>query len=257
MSVIDEQKIAEVTEKLARASENSTQLYDAGVSAGKKSEYDLFWDTYQNDGKRRYYERAFEDTTNGGRRWIYDATYRPKHPMKPLNAQNMYSYCRLPYSAIAEVDFSECTDFYSTFAYFAISDEDRRFPAIDMRMATRTQAVFAWSTGIKKIEEISVSEATPYQLMFNGTSNLEEIRFKGTIAQNGLDFKSCTKLSKESIEDVIEHLSDSTGGLTVTFSKVAVDKAYEKSEGANDGSDCSVWLDDKNDYKPNWTIALG
>ena len=256
MSVIDEQKIAEVTEKLARASENSTQLYDAGVSAGKKSEYDTFWDTYQNYGKRRYYERAFEDTTNGGRRWIFGSTYRPKYSMKPVSAVSMYSYCRLPYSAIAEVDFSECTDFYSTFSYFIINDEDRRFPAIDIRMATRTQAVFAWSTGIKEIEEIWVSESTPYQQMFNGTSNLEKIRFKGTIAQNGLDFKSCTKLSKESIEDVIEHLSDSTGGLTVTFSKVAVDKAYETSEGANDGSNSPTWLDDKLSYRPNWTIIL-
>lgn len=257
MSDFNEQRIADVAEKLIKASENSTRMYESGLEAGKKSEYDAFWDTYQDNGQRRYYERAFEDTTNGGRRWIYGVNYRPKHAMKPISAQSMYAYCGLPYRAIAEVDFSECTDFYSTFSYFLITDEDRKFPPIDMRKATRTQAAFGWANGIKEIEEIWVSESTPYQSVFNGTSNLVKIRFNGTIAQNGLDFKSCTKLSRDSIEDVIMHLSDTTTGLTVTFSRVAVNKAFESAEGANDGENQSAWCDDLVGSKPNWTISLG
>lgn len=227
-----------------------------GIEEGKRAEYDLFWDTFQKNGQRRYYERAFADTTNGGRMWVYGKNYKPKYPMKPLAAQDMYAYCFLPYEAMAAVDFSECKDFYNTFAYFAISNADKKFPPIDISSATRTQNLFAWATGIKEIEEICVSETTPYSSCFTGTTNLVEVKFNGTIAQKGLSFKDCAKLSKGSIEDVIEHLSDSTDGLTVTFSKAAVDKAYETSEGANDGSNSGVWLDDKLSYRPNWTISL-
>ena len=256
MSEFNAQTVAEITEKLRVASENSANIYNLGIEMGKKSEYDLFWDTFQKNGSRRYYERAFSDTTNGCRLWMYGENYKPKYPMKPLAANEMYSYGNLPYEAIAAVDFSECKDFYCTFSYFAISNADKKFPPIDISSATRTQSMFAWATGIKEIEEISVSENTPYSGTFNNTTNLVEIRFKGTIGQNGLDFKSCTKLSKASIENIIQHLSTETVGLKLTLSKAAVDKAYETSEGANDGSDNSVWFDDKLGYRPNWTITL-
>ncbi len=256
MTEFNEQKIAEVTEKLTRASENSTRLYDVGFTAGKKSEYDAFWDTFQKSGSRIYYDRAFADGTNGGNMWVFNKTYRPKYTMKPVSAVSMYSYGTLPYEAIASVDFSDCTDFYSTFSYFSISGSEKKFPPIDIRSATRTQNMFGWCSGIREIEEIKISENTAVQSMFNGMTSLCEVRFNGTIGKNGLSFASCARLSKQSIKNIIGCLSDTVSGMKITFSKEAVNKAFESIEGENDGENSSGWCDDLVSTKPNWTIAL-
>ena len=256
MSVIDEKKIAEVTEKLAKASENSAIIYESGLEAGKKSEYDAFWDTFQKNGSRRYYERAFEDTANGGQRWVYGATYRPKHPMKPLSAISMYAYGALPYEAIAAVDFSECTDLYSTFSYFTIrGDAEKKFPPIDVSSATRTQNMFGWVSGIYEIEKITVKRSSVLSSMFNGATSIREVRFEGEIGSS-FGLSTCTNLSRESIENIIEHLSNSTTGLKVTFSRAAVNKAFETTEGANDGESSGDWSALVATKSTNWTIAL-
>ncbi len=251
MSEFNTETIAEITEKLRAASENSTKLYDAGVEFGSTSEYDLFWDTFQNNGSRGAYDFAFAEASSGTL-WQVGTTYRPKYPIKPTAAMNMYYATRLPYEALKEVDFSQCTNFYSTFAYAATP----HLGVIDARRATRMNLAFAHTNTLTAIDKFIVAETTPFVNAFVGCKNLTNIVVEGTIAQNGLDMSSCTKLSQGSIETIIWCLSDTTQGLKITLSKAAVDKAYETSEGANDGSDSSIWFDDKLGYRPNWTIAL-
>ena len=50
-------------------------------------------------------------------------------------------------------------------------------------------------------------------------------------------------------------LTDTASGKTITFSKTAVNKAFETSAGANDGSTSAEWLALVG-TKPNWTISL-
>ncbi len=164
---------------------------------------------------------------------------------------NMFHVTRLPYEAIAEVDFSKCTDFYCTFQYATIA----HLPSIDMRAATRTNNAFSYMGALEIIDELKVSETTPYTSIFGSCAKLREVRFSGVIAQNGLNFKDCKNLSRASIESVIEHLSDSTSGLTVTFWRDAINKAFESGEGDNDGDQTSEWGELCNSKK-NWTIAL-
>ena len=242
-----------IAEKLTQIAENEQKVYDAGIEEGKKSEYDLFWDTFQSNGNRRYYEYAFADDTNGGRKWISGKTYRPKYPMKPLAASYMFRRSGLGYEDIAKIDFSECKNFDYAFYRYGGS---QIFPPIDLRSATSLSNVFNDSTSIKEMEKIKVSENTPYNNTFSGCTGLREVRFEGTIGQNGLNFKDSTLLSRNSIETIIEALSTTASGKTLTLSKAAVDKAYETSEGANDGSNSPTWLDDKLAYRPNWTISL-
>jgi len=253
MSKLNADAVAEVTQKLREASENCARVYEAGLAAGEKNEHDAFWDTFQKNGTRVYYDNAFSDTGNQGGRWIYGLSYKPKYPIKPLSAMNMYNCTRLPYEAIAAVDFSECKDFYSTFTYYyggAI------FPPLDLRSATRTNNLFGWSDGIEKIETLWVSELTKFTNCFTGCTNLKEVEFKGKISQSGLDLSPCSKLSKDSIESVFSCLDFDAVGKTVILSKAAVDKAYETSEGANDGSESTLWNDDRVDSYPTWTIVL-
>ena len=75
------------------------------------------------------------------------------------------------------------------------------------------------------------------------------------IGTNGFNVQWATALPKTSITSIINALSDSTSGLSVTFSKIAVDKAFETSNGANDGSASAEWNALKA-TKPNWIINL-
>lgn len=220
------------------------EVYEAGKRAGgADSYYDEFWDIFQSNGTRTAYDYAFCESSSGIR-WVVGKTYRPKYPIKATKAMNMFYNTRLPYEAIAIVDFSECTDFYSTFQY----SSTEKFPPIDLRKATRTNNLFNSNSSVVEIEEILVAESTPYSGCFSGCSKLKEIRFNGTIGKNGLDFKNCTKLSKASITSIINALSTTTSGLTVTLSKIAVESAF--------GSTTSAEWTTLIGTRSNWTISL-
>lgn len=60
---------------------------------------------------------------------------------------------------------------------------------------------------------------------FYACSALKEIRIVGTI-KILLDFKDSTLLSKESITSIVNALSQTTSGLTITVSKTAVNNAF-------------------------------
>ena len=260
-----------ISDKLREIAENEQKVYDAGRAAGyhtgyntgyehgeaagveygRQAEHSDFWDIYQNYGNRKYYDSAFCESGNYAQ-WRYGTTYRPKYPIKPGTASSMFSITRLPYEAIHAVDFSRCTEFRLCFTYYS---GGKKIPPIDLRVATVTQNMFAWSSNLEEIEELLVTESTPYSACFTGCSNLKEVRFNGTIGQNGLDFRGSPLLSKESIKNVVEHLSDSTAGLTLTFSLAAVNKAFETSEGENDGEWSGEWTAVVA-TKQNWTISL-
>ena len=91
--------------------------------------------------------------------------------------------------------------------------------------------------------------------MFGYCNKLEEVRIEGTIGQNGLDLRWSTKLSRASIESIINALSDTTSGLSITLSLAAVNRAFAYVENGDDGSINQPWLD-LVASKPNWAINL-
>jgi hypothetical protein len=117
-------------------------------------------------------------------------------------------------------------------------------PTIDLTSSTDSAGIFGEAKNLKKIEKIIVVESTLYTRFFINNISLEEIRVEGTIAQNGFDIHWSTKLSKASIESILDALSrnPTISSPTITFSKTAVDKAYETTTGANDGSESYEWL---------------
>ena len=50
MSEFNESNVLEIAEMLKTATENVDRVYAAGYSEGMKSEYDAFWDDYQDNG---------------------------------------------------------------------------------------------------------------------------------------------------------------------------------------------------------------
>lgn len=88
---------------------------------------------------------------------------------------------------------------------------------------------------------------------FAGCIALKEIRIVGTI-EISLDFKDSTLLSKESIASIVNALSQTTSGLTITFSKTAVNNAFginvDNPSTYPEGSEFYVLRNSRN----NWTF---
>lgn len=229
---------------------------DAVYEAGKKSEYDTFWDNFQANGTRLNYNEGF-----AGYGWK-DSTFKPKYSMKPTTAYMMFrdnlttidlvEYCNI--NGIT-IDFSDCTQadyiFYnSNFIHLGVID----LSAItDIR---RLVGAFEYCD-TKKVDLLVLPEniTGTFSSTFSNWQALEDITIGSSICGGGANFKASTKLTKASITSIINALSTTTSGLAITLSKTAVNNDFETSQGLADGSTSEEWLTliaNKN----NWTINL-
>ena len=219
--------------------------------AGKKSEYDTFWDAYQDNGNRTEYGGAF-----CGRGWNA-TTFRPKYPIVLMPAYNgnsdVFKYfdrantslTNLVDLSLFDIDWSNCDNFTNTFMEAKL--ENAGF--IDTSCATRMVSTFsAGNVGgtIRKVT-LKLHENLTYSSVFYFASGFTDIIVTddSVIGQNGFDVRWSTKLSKVSIISIINALSDATTGKTITFSQTAKESAFTDEEWAT-----------LIGTKPNWTISL-
>ena len=198
---------------------------DIGMQEGKKAEHDEFWDAVQEPTK--------EDTEYSYKfsYWRTEGMYNPKYPIRTTRA--------------------ECVGTFRG----AIGIKDTLVD-IDVSVnTTKIDYMFWWNTGIKTIRKLKVSEKiTRYVQTFYQCTALENITIEGTINAS-IELQWSTKLSHDSFVSIINALSLTASGLSVTFSLEAVRKAFETSQEALDGNTSSQWLA-LIATKPNWTIAL-
>lgn len=218
--------------------------------AGKKAEYDEFWDAFQAKGTLTNYNFAFS-----GKGWN-EKNFFPRYDMRPTLAtymfRDMHNTKWSEWDLVehleklgVELDFSGCTDMSFTF-HWAISFS--RLGIIDISKATSTTLAFGNCTKLHTIEKLITSETVVYTQMFTGDTKLVNITVEGTIAKNGFDTSPCVALSRASIISIINALSTNTSGLTVTLSKTAVETAFGSVESAEWQSLIAP--------KSNWTISL-
>ena len=115
---------------------------------------------------------------------------------------------------------------------------------------------FGVCSRLHTIEKITVVETTAYSNAFNNCWKLANITFEGTIGQSGLDF-SWSPLTKASIENIINHLSTTASGKSITFNKDSINDAF----GIN-VDDTSTYPEGSEFYilrhsKDNWTFNYG
>ena len=225
------------------------QDFDDVYEAGKKEQYDDFWDSYQENGTRTNYNYAFY-----GRGWT-NKTFNPQYDIMPLTANFMFSDARNLTGDLDELikkqgikfDTSKCTTF-TNFANSAIGIT--KFPPIDLTSVTTVMGntnSFSYSTGLIELE-IIITSTTPFMnTTFNRCDSLKKLRITGTIGQNGFDIHWSTKLSADSLKSIVNALSTTTTGLTVTLPSTA-QANYEAEHG--EGS----W-DSLTAGRNNWTIA--
>ena len=237
------------------AVEGAEAKYNEGVEAGKKTWYDSFWDMYQNNGERVNYEGAFGETSHTGA-WGEDL-FRPKYDLVCTSgAKQMFFKCKCKNikqaleSAGVVLDTSNAKTHFTQMFQYAATEET---PFIDMSDAINTSWAFGVCNNLISMH-IKVSETTPFNSSFNLSYKIKSLTVDGTIGQNGFDV-SYSPLNKESLTSIVNALSSTATGLTVTLRLAAVNTAFETSTGANDGSTSDEWLA-LAATKPNWTINL-
>ena len=184
-----------IADKLTQIAENEQAVFDAG----KRSEYDTFWDSYQENGNKISYRLAFF-----GSGWN-DTTFHPKYPIKMYKGQQQMQ----------------------AFYYFRGTHID---VDIDFRAVGNAQ-VFQSASLLKTISKLIVTDEVTYTSWFAGCTALEDITIEGAIG-NDISFSDCALLTKASIESIIGALSGTVTGKTLTVNAAAKQAAFTDSEWA-------------------------
>lgn len=225
-----------ITEKVLRQKQDFDDVY----KAGKKAEYDAFWDSLlvNNDCSYRF----------GGTAWN-DTTFKPKRDIIGLNncismfANNMCTNIkgRLQEQGV-KLDMSKATNVGQCFYYSSTLE----LPEIDLSNATIIGTVFAYSK-VKSIDKVTFKDGMSFSNCFHNCLNLEEIRIGGMISGSGFDIHWSTKLTADSLASIINALSTTTTGLTITLPSTAQSN-YESKYGSGSWATLTA-------TKSNWTIA--
>lgn len=249
-----------MSEKLKLIVENEQRVYDSGYGAGKEAEHDAFWDAFQGATRRRWSSSFQYECWN-------DTTFYPKYDLVISgDAASLFRYCgitdlegRLNECGVT-LDTSECTNLNSAFGECNLITA---IPPIDVSKCTASNAttgLFAGCISLKTVRKFIVSEETQFSNTFQNCPLLENIVFEGVIAHD-LAFAKSTKLTRASIESIVNHLSDTVSGKTLTLSKAAVDREFEGISPGDfttivPGSESVDWYSMVNIGKPNWEIIL-
>lgn len=242
----------EVADEL-RPSEYAPKVDDV-YDAGKKAEYDYFWDKFQKNGTRAQYQYGFS-----GRGWD-DELFKPKYDIISQNSVGVFYHCnitdleaRLKECGVT-YDISGSTNYTGMFGGTTITIIPE---LVFSGKASYIGPMFAESRKLHTIRKITLQEGfnTPMPDAFLNCIALENITFEGFIPKS-IILSESAKLSKASIINIIEHLSDvAVSGQSAAFSKTAVNTAFETTAGAGDGSTSAEWQS-LIATKSNWTISL-
>ena len=219
--------------------------YDDVYEAGKRAECDSFWDEFQGNG-----DNAFP-AQFAGKGWTKE-TFKPKYDIRVTNGYFLF------YQNAARVDLPEWLDGLGikldtselvSAQYLFWMAEFTHIGEIDFRKlqtsAGHTSQTFTCSylVTIDKIILRDDGTNTFAANMFQNATKLENITFEGVIGYS-IDFRY-SPLSRESITNIIEHLSSAATGQTCTFKKSAKETAFTNDEWETLVSS-----------KPNWQIEL-
>lgn len=237
-------------EKLTAIAENEQKVY----WSGRQDEHNDFWKSALTKGL--YGNGGISGTARfAGWCWDNNTLKPPRKITLTNNCNHAFSSCGYTGSIAEMFDFVDLTRCSQMFEYASI----REIGTLDLStiadaggLAERT---FLGAQNLKTIQNLIVSENLKFTNAFNSATALENIKITGTIGTNGLNFKDCSKLTKESIESIIFALSETTSGLTLTLSRTAVNKAFENGEEENNGAESEEWSY-LVDERTNWNINL-
>lgn len=179
---------------------------DEVFAAGEESEWERFWDVYQENGRKQSYPYGFYNWKTGA--------YNPKY----------------------DIVFGENGSASYTFAYGRMETIPGRLVAQPKAGSTVTLSNTFTSSSIKTINKLVLSSEIKFNHAFDYCPMLERISVEGTIGQNGFDIHSSTLLTHDSLMTIINALADysvDTSGTvwTVTLGDENLAKLTEEEIG--------------------------
>ena len=219
-----------------------TDGIDEVYNKGAKSEYDKFWDAFQNKGGNSmpYGSYAFAYGF-----WT-DKTFFPKHDIIPYQSSSDYFYdCRVTNlreridGRGLKLDLSRT----NTIQQYFRESKTCEVPDMDTSHIKNFTRPFYNASKLHTIPRLNMTSATSVLDAFYQCINLQNITFEGTIPIS-ISFKDCSLLTHESLISIIEHLRDyvaegSTATHTLTLGpsnlvklteaeqQIAIDKGWE------------------------------
>lgn len=225
-------------------------------SWGMQTEYDRFWDAAQNNGTRTMYMGFF-----AGSSWD-ENSLKPKYIVKPTGngGYQLFMYCnyggksKIDYRNIKEkIDLSELVNTSGLF-----QDAVMDYIDVDLTKCVQLSNGFSegWGAGKKTTISLYITEkCTTFGGCFNSCTALTNLTFKeGSVIAATLNIQY-SPLTKASITSVVNALSSTATGQTLTLKLSAVNTAFETSSGAADGS-TSAEFAALVATKTNWTITM-
>ena len=213
---------------------------DAVFEAGKKSEYDAFWDAYQSNGTRKNYHSAF-----AGEGWK-QAVFKPKYTIRPSEARNMFFQSPLTDLTLThKLDFSEVTALSDFIARSSVT----KVPEINLSKVSDSLYVFENAFELVTVENL-IFPTSPFTVNISGVfyrcNALENITITGTIQNTGCDLHWSTKLTIESVTSILTALSKNSSvaaGKSITFPTAAQAKiqANTTAKGQYDAAIAAGW----------------
>ena len=201
---------------------NTDAAYQQGVTDGKQAERDRFQSAYMGSGKNT---SAFGAYLFAGRGWC-DETYFQQEKLVLKSGQ-------------------------STFTYSAITDTKVE---IELQEKATCTNMFNTCPNLVTVRKVTVNANVTMLNAFRNSPEIMNVEFEGVLACD-MDFSTNHKLTRASIINIFNVLSTTASGKILELSKTAINKAFETSEGANNGLTSDEWIA-LTATKPNWTITL-
>ena len=235
-----------------------------GYQQGKQDEHKVFWDAYitstLNNWQYAFYSQRWNDknfypTKNLKPTGVFSYGFS-SHQITNLKQRLIDCGVTLDTSAVRSGNYQFCfcslLTHLPTLSFVGLSEQ-----------ITHT---FADDRKLVEIEKIILKDdgSTTFNYWFRECYELTTIAFEGVISRN-LDFQWSTKLSKTSIENIINHLAEETiVRKTLTLSTTAVENAFDISAVDGDGDGVvDWWVGNGLDYwltlingKSNWNFAF-
>ena len=221
-----------IAEKLTTIADNQQKVYDAGynigLAKGKTDANKSFWDGYQFYGNRNSYSYAFF-----GNGWN-DSTYNPQYDIytepKSDRARYMFAWSGIVDTKVP-IEINGGTNSIGS-------------PVVE-------ECIFLGCKHLTTIKELYINNYNaPYNRWFEGCINLRKIAIKGQIKNNGFDIHWSKNLTAKSLYSIIDALSTSKTGLTITLPTTA-----EANYNANPPEGAPQTWAELIKTRSKWTIA--
>jgi hypothetical protein len=202
--------------------EKLPKVYDAG----KQDEQKRFWDAFMDSVNGNPYSAKYVFAGPG---WT-DDTFNPNKDCRPFNVDGFFFQCHInDLKGILErngvtFDFSRVTGTANSFAYYS---KITKFPTINFSSLSRLASSFAGLTGENVSLPLILSDSgnQTFTSTFNNSTGLTNLTIVSGVIGNDFDVH-WSPLTKASIESIVNHLSDTASGKTLTLNKTVVNTVF-------------------------------